>query len=394
MRFLFSSMRLTGHIRPLLPYAKALIAKGHEVRFSTPQSAAKMIAESGLSHAHADFPDLADLESIFAAMKELPEAERQKIVCEQLFAGRYARAALPSLRKTITNFKPDLIVRETMEFGSVIAAAEANIPIAQVATTTTDFEAFIRQMAIPTMDQFRQDVGLAPDQGRAMIDAPTFTSFPSSFDNDVVAPAEPQIFRVGAKRLAKPKGPLRPEWENVDKRPLVFVSLGTLAAHSDQAPAVLRNILEAVSKLSIEVVLSKGSSLTDEMIGTTPSNVSVVDWVPEEEIFPIIDGMICHGGAGTLIAGMTNAVPMVVIPLGNDQPTNAKRIQTMGSGVAILKPETDNILGALNAVLQDQRIRKTADDIADEIARLPNYDAAADALLSIARAGTLLTQQA
>ncbi len=129
------------------------------------------------------------------------------------------------------------------------------------------------------------------------------------------------------------------------------------------------------------------------MIGPTPSNVCVVDWVPEEGIYPIIDGMVCHGGAGTLIAGMTNAVPMVVIPFGNDQPTNAKRIQAMGNGIAVLKPETDDILEAFNAVLTDQRTRKAANDIADEIARLPDYAAAADALVNTAQAGPLLNQQ-
>lgn len=384
MRVLFSSMRLTGHIRPLLPYAQALTAQGHDVRFSTPDSAAKIVTEAGLTHVSADFPDMADLEDIFAALKTMSEEERHKTVSEDLFAGRYARTALPSLRKTIADFKPDLIVRESMEFGSVIAAAEADIPVVRVATTSADFEDFILQSTIEQMDRFREDVGLAPDQGQAMINAPTFTAFPPSFETNTPASDLPSPFRVGARRLTSPEGRARPDWAKKDERPLVFVTLGTLAVHFDKAPVILHEILKAVSALPIRVLLSRGSSLTDDMIGPTPSNVSVVDWVPEEDIFPIADAMICHGGAGTLIAGMTNAVPMVVIPIGNDQPSNAKHIEALGCGMALLEPETESVLSALKQVLTDADIRKTAMQIADEIAGLPNHAAAVAELVRIA----------
>jgi len=388
MRVLFSSMRLTGHIRPLFPYAQALVAQGHEVLFSTPESAAKTVIDAGLSHVCADFPDMADLQEIFAALQEMPEQEKQETVIRKLFAGRYARAALPSLRKTIAEFKPDLIVRESMEFGSVIAAAEADIPIVQVATTSADFEDLILHLSIEQMDQFREDVGLTPDQGRAMINAPTFTAFPLSFETGTSTSAMPPPFRVGAKRLTSPEGCARPDWALDDQRPLVFVTLGTLAGHFDRAPAILRDILTVVSELPIRVLLSKGSSLTDDMVGPTPSNVTVVDWVPEEDIFPIADALICHGGAGTLIAGMTNAVPMVVVPLGTDQPSNAKRIEALGCGVALLEPKTESVSSALKKVLQDVDARKTAVQIADEIAGLPDHDAAVAELVRITNVRT------
>ena len=42
MRVLFSSMRMIGHIRPLLPYADALLNRGHDVLVAAPQDACAM----------------------------------------------------------------------------------------------------------------------------------------------------------------------------------------------------------------------------------------------------------------------------------------------------------------------------------------------------------------
>ena len=51
MRVLFSSMRMTGHIRPLLPYARALLNRGHDVLVAAPQEAGAIIGDAGLEHA-------------------------------------------------------------------------------------------------------------------------------------------------------------------------------------------------------------------------------------------------------------------------------------------------------------------------------------------------------
>ena len=47
MRILFSSIRLTGHLRPLFPYAAALQNRGHEIRVAAPQSARNIVQKEG-----------------------------------------------------------------------------------------------------------------------------------------------------------------------------------------------------------------------------------------------------------------------------------------------------------------------------------------------------------
>ena len=78
----------------------------------------------------------------------------------KIFVGLNAPAALPGLRTIIRSWKPDLIVRESMEFGASVAAAEAGIPTARVASTNSQAEAQAVSLGHPTARRH-------PSRGRA-----------------------------------------------------------------------------------------------------------------------------------------------------------------------------------------------------------------------------------
>src|SRR5690242_13866912 len=97
MRVLFSSMRMIGHIRPLIPYARALLERGHEVQFAAPQSAAKVL-QARLPHAVFGHPGDEQLGAIWASTANLSEPEKVAIFVSRIFGDLNARAALPALR--------------------------------------------------------------------------------------------------------------------------------------------------------------------------------------------------------------------------------------------------------------------------------------------------------
>ncbi len=49
---------------------------------------------------------------------------------------------------------------------------------------------------------------------------------------------------------------------------------------------------------------------------------------------PHASAMVCHGGFGTVRAGLAAGVPLAVLPLFADQPYNAERVQALGAGLA------------------------------------------------------------
>ena len=53
-------------------------------------------------------------------------------VVRDLFVGLYARTAMADLLTAVDEWRPDLIVRETMEFASAVAAVRYDVPQAFV----------------------------------------------------------------------------------------------------------------------------------------------------------------------------------------------------------------------------------------------------------------------
>jgi hypothetical protein len=87
-----------------------------------------------------------------------------------------------------------------MEFASMLAAMETNIPTARVASTNTKAEARIPTLASEPLDAIRQEAGLHPNSGEMLNSEPAFTSFPPSLDGDALRAGMVAPFRV---RLAK-----------------------------------------------------------------------------------------------------------------------------------------------------------------------------------------------
>lgn len=72
---------------------------------------------------------------------------------------------------------------------------------------------------------------------------------------------------------------------------------------------------------------------------------------------PKVKAFITHGGSHGIYEGMSNGVPMVMLPLFGDQPDNVQRM--VGRGVAVSLNFADvtsaKLLDALNKVIGDER---------------------------------------
>jgi UDP:flavonoid glycosyltransferase YjiC (YdhE family) len=113
------------------------------------------------------------------------------------------------------------------------------------------------------------------------------------------------------------------------------------------------------------------------LLGAIPENVTVESWVLQSDVFPRAAALVCHGGAGTVLAGLANGLPIVLTPLGVDQPENARRVEATGAGIALLAPDATSLRLAVERALGDSEIRAAADRISHEIAAMSSMDDAA-----------------
>ncbi len=122
-------------------------------------------------------------------------------------------------------------------------------------------------------------------------------------------------------------------WDQLTGVPLVYASMGTLQNGLDW---VFRTILEACATLDVQLVLSLGgSSLALSELGPLPENALAVSYAPQVELLAGASLCITHAGLNTALDALAHGVPMVAIPVTNDQPGVAARIQWSGVGETI-----------------------------------------------------------
>jgi len=156
-------------------------------------------------------------------------------------------------------------------------------------------------------------------------------------------------------------------WERLDGRPLVYGSMGTLQNGSEK---MFRTIAEACTGLDVQLVLSMGGGREPSELGELPGKPIVVQYAPQLELVRRAAVVVTHAGLNTTLESLAEGVPLVAIPMGNDQPGVAARIAYRGAGIVLP-------LRRLSAVRLRQAI--------DEVLREAKYRAAARRLQAAIR---------
>jgi UDP:flavonoid glycosyltransferase YjiC (YdhE family) len=98
--------------------------------------------------------------------------------------------------------------------------------------------------------------------------------------------------------------------------------------------------------------------------------------------------VITHGGHGTVMKALIAGVPLVVVPLGRDQPGNAARVVHAGAGVRLRKNASVSALrAAIARVTEDPRYRAAARRMAARLAAERDDDRAIVELEQVAAGG-------
>ena len=148
-------------------------------------------------------------------------------------------------------------------------------------------------------------------------------------------------------------------FDKLTGQPLIYASLGTI---QNRLLGVFQSIAEACQYLDVQLVISLGGSASPEVLQGLPGNPLVVGYAPQLQLLEKAELTITHAGLNTTLECLTNAVPMVAIPIANDQPGVASRIVWSGCGeaVPVKKVNADNLRIAIKKVLTEDSYRKNA----------------------------------
>jgi MGT family glycosyltransferase len=173
-------------------------------------------------------------------------------------------------------------------------------------------------------------------------------------------------------------------FEKLDGRPLVYASMGTL---QNRQKHIFGIIAEACAGQEVQLVLSLGGGGKPEDMGELAGEPIVVEFAPQLELLKRAALCITHAGLNTALECLSNGVPMVAIPITNDQPGVAARIEWTGTGemISVSKLSTANLRTEVQRVLGDQRYRDNAKKLQQAIRSRDAISMAADLVESALR---------
>ena len=148
-------------------------------------------------------------------------------------------------------------------------------------------------------------------------------------------------------------------FERLTGQPLIYASLGTL---QNRLLPMFQMIAEACQDLDVQLVMALGGGNTPDTLSNLPGSPIVVGYAPQLDLLPRATLTITHAGMNTVLESLSNGVPMVAIPITNDQPGVAARIAWTGTGECILpsRLNTSRLRSTIQTVLTQGSYKNNA----------------------------------
>jgi UDP:flavonoid glycosyltransferase YjiC (YdhE family) len=389
VRVLFTTLPATGHFHPLVPLARATAAAGHDVAFASAASFCPVVRSAGFPCFPAGFDrNGVPLDVLFPELRSLTGEAFTRFVSGHIRVAVEAAQMVTDLLALTADWTPDIIVRDASEYGGCIAAEVLGIPHASVRTSVTASSYAGRRFVAQELNILRGAHGLAPDPEAAMpFRYLHLASEPPGLwpADDPPAPTShllrPQPFdRSGAETL--------PDWvRDLPDVPTVCATLGT---YMNRSAEIFQAILDGLRNERLNVILTIGRDQDPAQFGPQPATVRIERYIPLSLLLPYCAAVVCQAGFSTTVTALAHGLPMVLIPLGADQPLVAQQMARLGVGPVLnaTNRTPEAIRMAVQEMLMDQTSRGNAQRVRDAMMTLPGPDHAVTLLEKLAIEGT------
>ncbi|CAA9567968.1 MAG: glycosyltransferase, putative [uncultured Thermomicrobiales bacterium] len=421
MRFLFCTVPLIGHVAPGLPIARALVERGHEVRWYTGRNFRPRVEATGArfeSMRAAPDVDEEDLEAAFPGISRHTGLDAFKFGVKHVFVDP-APAQVEDLERILAEFPADALVSDTAFVGALFLVERRGGPpravygISALPLPSRDTAPFglglppvpsapgrLRNRALHTLFNWalfrdveahyngvRARVGLPPSRAGILSDSLNSQLYLQGTVARFEYPRSDlptHVHFIGAFLPGPAPGFAPPAWwcDLHAGRPVVHVTQGTATTAPDQ---LLIPTLRALADEEVLVVATTGGKPV-EMVGLDPlpANARVERFIPHYHLLPHVDVIVTNGGYGGTHIALANGVPLVAAGRTEEKPEVCARIAWSGAGIDLRtnRPASARIRAAVRAVLTDPRYRRAALRLAGDLAR---HDAPAEAAALLER---------
>ena len=415
MKFAFVSLPVTGHLNPTLSLARAVADLGHEVVVFSVLDAQQRVLAKGLK---------------FQAVGETPfplgvtyEVEREMGQRTGEAALRYTFDLMSVITGAIIREVSDLLragsfdgcLIDTYQAYLELAPKAAGVPYIQLANAVHfdvsgatplcffpwpfEHTASAERRNLEGVEQFRSLLQPSLEAAKAFAaehnldndwddltatrsKLAVLTQLPKEFDFDSPALQEQFVYSGPFLDEGKERDDSFP-WDQLTGAPLVYASMGTL---QNATPEVFAAIMSAAASLPhLQFVLSLGNKLDLSAFQPVPENVIALPRVPQREILRKAVLCITHAGLNTVLEALAEGIPMLALPVTNDQPGVAARIAYKQVG-EVLDPQSatrDTLARQISSVLSNEQYKRNAGAISVAIRGGVRLRRAAESVIEI-----------
>jgi MGT family glycosyltransferase len=418
-RFLLTTGTGTGHVNPVLPLARTLVERGHEVTWITGRAyGAKVEATGARFHPFPEaidtslvgvyefFPEYAalkglaqtrymlkhlfldpcsvELETIESVLQQFPA---DVLVSDVAILAPYFRSETRGPPSALISFVPlALPSRDTAPYGLGILPGDSWLGRARNRLLNLIGHRILLRGVTQYANAIRRGLGLAPlDKPflRAMFELPDLVlclttpdfEYPRSDLPENVHFVGPVFPTLGA-RFKPPAW-----WHDLDgPEPVILVNQGTEATDlADLVQPTIRGLRD-------EPVLVIAVPVQEGQLANLPDNVRAEPFIPFDRLLPHVDVMVSNGGYGGTQMALAHGIPLVVAGETEDKMEVAARVEWTGTGINLRteRPSPNQVRGAVKELLANPRYRERAGAIQASFAETDGPTRASELLESLA----------
>jgi len=402
------SVPATGHLNPLTSLGYELKQRGHQVTVIGILDAKEKAESAGLnfkSYAEIDIP-LGFTPATLVKMGELSGLDSIRYSVELFHQStiRMMKDGLEAIRQS----EVDLLLIDQVAFGASTVAEHLEIPFISVSCAlminrekslppmnfgwaySPSFFARLRNwLGYRLLDRLVKPIAQTINEYRQSWNLPLFKSSNDSYSRLAQLCQQPAEFEFPRKELPSCfhftgsfQNPLsRPNipfpYERLNGKTLIYASMGTI---QNQLLDIFTKIAEACQDLDVQLIISLGGSADPDNLPPFVGEPIVVKYAPQLEILQKAQLTITHAGLNTTLESLSHGVPMVAIPIANDQPGVAARIAWTETGevIPVKKLTVPKLRRAIEAVLKQPKYRDNAKKMQTAIQKSGGIKQAAD----------------
>ena len=393
MRIGFLSLPVPGHLNPMTALARKLQSRGHDVVFMSLADVAPVVEAAELPFvpcSETAYP-AGSLGKLVRRLSELSGEEALHFTVNAMMKG-YTASLFETVADTLSKAGVEGLVLDQYQPYVELIPMHLRMPFVHVSNALhvdytgrtpicfvdwpyeTGADALARnregirrarillEPLTATAQAYANKVGLSVDWNNPHATVSRLawvTQCPREFDFGS-APDFPQFHYAGPFHDGLGRMDFDFPWQRLTGKPIVYASMGTL---QNGLVDIFRSITRAAIELKeLQFVLAVGGQVDPKDLGYVPANVVVVNHAPQIEILKRSSLCITHAGLNTVLESLSSGVPMLAIPITNDQPGVAARITNRNLGVVISPDQTspEKFVSTIGRVLGDSTIRDNA----------------------------------